>query len=156
RRTVGENITFDIKLSPSVPNIFFDRSHVGQLIMNLVVNARDAMPKGGKLEIETRMEVNKVPRTVEGAIMPEGKYTVLSVRDSGQWMDERVRSRIFEPCFITKETGKGTGLGLPAVYGIVKQNGSYIVVFSAPEKGSVFVILIPAVERPPVSLQVPE
>jgi signal transduction histidine kinase len=156
RRTVGEHILFDIKLSPEVGNILFDRSQIGQVVMNLTVNARDAMPRGGRLFIETRLDTTKVPRIVEGGTMPAGRYNVLSVRDTGPGMDEKTLSRIFEPYFTTKATGKGTGLGLPTVFGAAKQNGSHVVVHSALGKGTNFEIFIPMVKEPLEAASPPE
>ncbi len=148
RRTIGENIQVSIEKDPLAKNIFFDRTQVNQMIMNLAVNARDAMPRGGKLTIATRAEeLTKRKLSVNGTL-PFGLYTVLSVRDTGCGMNETTMSRIFEPFFTTKGIGKGTGLGLSTVYGIVKQNSSFICVNSEVGRGTEFEIFMPAVELP--------
>jgi PAS domain S-box-containing protein len=152
RRLVRENITFIEDLQPGLWSIRADPGQVDQVILNLVVNARDAMPKGGKLTIGTANETLPAgtrpdPRT---GLNP-GDYVVLTVSDTGTGMDAAVRERIFEPFFTTKELGKGTGLGLATVYGIVKQNAGSVTVRSEPGRGSSFEIRLPRVEGEPVS-----
>ena len=138
---IGEDI--HLRFQPGTPmfKIRFDPSSLDQVIMNLVVNARDAMPRGGTLDIETSTFTLDEAAGVEG---PPGPYVVLSVRDSGQGMDRETLARIFEPFYTTKPLGKGTGLGLSTVFGIIKQGGGFIRVTSALGAGSTFRVHIPA------------
>jgi PAS domain S-box-containing protein len=143
-RLIGEHIVLSTELSPSLGRVNADPAHIEQVIMNLVVNARDAMPRGGQLAIRTQSvepgdaELSKFPR------VPPGRYVLLSVSDSGSGMDEATRRRIFEPFFTTKGTGKGVGMGLSTVSEIVAEYGGRIEVDSAPKKGTTFRILLPA------------
>ncbi len=148
RRLLGEDIVeFCAELDPQVGAIKADPGQVEQVIMNLVVNARDAMPKGGSLTIETKnLTIGKNPRRDAVGVAP-GSYVLLAVRDTGHGMDAETKSHLFEPFFTTKEQGKGTGLGLSTVYGIVKQSGGSIIVESAPGRGTTFRIYFPRVER---------
>lgn len=148
RRLLGEDIVeFCAELDPQVGAIKADPGQIEQVIMNLVVNARDAMPKGGSLTIETKnLTIGKNPRRDAVGVAP-GSYVRLAVRDTGHGMDAETKSHLFEPFFTTKEQGKGTGLGLSTVYGIVKQSGGSIIVESAPGKGTTFRIYFPRVER---------
>lgn len=148
RRLIGEDmVEFSAELGPSTGAIKADPGQVEQVIMNLVVNARDAMPKGGRLTIETRnVEIGDEVRLDAVGVAP-GSYVLLAVRDSGHGIDAETRSHLFEPFFTTKEKGKGTGLGLSTVYGIVKQSGGNITVESAPGRGAIFRIYFPRVEQ---------
>jgi CheY-like chemotaxis protein len=148
RRLIGEDIVeLSAELDPSLGAIKADPGQIEQVIMNLVVNARDAMPKGGRLTIETRnVTIGEEVRLDAVGVAP-GSYVLLTVRDNGHGMDAETRSHLFEPFFTTKEKGKGTGLGLSTVYGIVKQSGGSIVVESAPGRGSTFRIYFPRVEQ---------
>ncbi len=152
QRVIGENIEIATIPSPNLWSVKADAGQIDQVIMNLVVNARDAMPHGGNIRVETRNVELKEPSRHAGWEIPAGAYVSLSVADTGTGMDEEVKARIFEPFFTTKEKGKGTGLGLATVYGVVKQSGGYIMVESSPGKGSVFSIFFPsggaAVPRP--------
>src|SRR5580658_5985886 len=145
RPLIGENVELVARLAPEAG---FTRADVGQLeqvLMNLVVNAKDAMPNGGKLLIATENLAVDESHRGQNFIHP-GHYVVLSVSDTGMGMDKETQSRIFEPFFTTKEKGKGTGLGLSTVYGIVKQSGGYVMVQSEEGRGTTFHIYLPRVE----------
>src|SRR5205823_11013245 len=143
-RVNGER--FDLQSHPNaeVGRVKADPSQIEQVVLNLGVNARDAMPKGGKLVIRTenvRLDRKTAPQ-IAASLVP-GDYVVLSVTDTGAGMDEETKAHIFEPFFTTKGPGKGTGLGLATVYGIVRQTGGGISVDSEPGKGSTFRIYLP-------------
>jgi PAS domain S-box-containing protein len=146
-RLLGEEIQLTVRLGQELPPISFDPWQVEQILLNLVVNARDAMPRGGQLSIETTNRY--VPESVPHGGAPElRKHVVLSVSDSGAGMTEEVRSHLFEPFYTTKEPGKGTGLGLAMVYGAVRQNGGRIEVESELGRGTTFTIYLPASATP--------
>jgi len=146
RPLIGENVELIARLAPNAGYTRADAGQIEQVLMNLVVNAKDAMPNGGKLTIETQnVVVDESHRGGQTFIRP-GNYVLLSVSDSGMGMDKETQSRIFEPFFTTKEKGKGTGLGLSTVYGIVKQSGGYVMVQSEVGHGSSFHIYLPQVE----------
>ncbi|HZS46164.1 MAG TPA: PAS domain S-box protein [Blastocatellia bacterium] len=145
RRLIGEDIEIISLLDHRIGQVNADPGQVEQVILNLAVNARDAMPDGGKITIETlNLDVPENNTRLNG--IPAGNYVTLTVQDSGCGMDEETKSHIFEPFFTTKETGKGTGLGLATVYGIVQQSGGYISVESAPGKGTSFCVYLPRTE----------
>ena len=142
RRLIGESILLDTVLGSGLGRIKADPNQVEQVIMNLAVNARDAMPTGGRLTIQTRRAELSAPLQ---SLQP-GAYVLLTVADTGRGMDEKTAARIFEPFFTTKEIGRGTGLGLSMVYGIVEQSGGLIRVDSAPGEGSTFYVYLPVSE----------
>jgi two-component system cell cycle sensor histidine kinase/response regulator CckA len=144
---ISENITMQVTLDPGTLRVEVDRGQLEQVIMNLVVNAIDAMSKGGELEIITSNEELDSAVTEFGLPPQPGRYAVLSVRDTGDGMDPETLTHIFEPFFTTKGSTKGTGLGLSTVYGIVKQSGGYIRARSTPGKGSTFEVYLPGLER---------
>jgi PAS domain S-box-containing protein len=149
RRTIGEDIALTIRCMRSLGSIEADRAKIEQVLINLAVNARDAMPAGGELLIATSMlhcgEADVPPR----AYIEPGNYAVLSIRDTGVGMNQKTAARIFEPFFTTKDAGKGTGLGLSTVYGIMKQSRGYVVVDSEEGKGAEFRLYFPTVEGAP-------
>jgi len=143
RRFIGEDVTLETKLSTSLWYVKADKGQIEQVIMNLAVNARDAMPKGGRLFIETSNVTIQENDSFAKTSLPYGEYVSLKVGDTGTGMSDEVKARIFEPFFTTKEIGKGTGLGLATVYGIIEQSGGRVVVESEIEKGTVFNIFLP-------------
>ncbi|MFH1226996.1 MAG: PAS domain S-box protein [Planctomycetota bacterium] len=144
KRLIGENIAVKTKLAPDTWGVKADRSNMEQVIMNLVVNARDAMPKGGEITIKAENVTIDSEYCLLNISARPGKFVLLSVADTGTGMDKETIQRIFEPFFTTKEEGKGTGLGLAVVYGIVKQHQGWINVYSEPGQGATFKIYLPA------------
>ncbi|HEV7992732.1 MAG TPA: ATP-binding protein [Gemmatimonadaceae bacterium] len=144
RRLIGEDIRIELRAAPKVGAVKADVSQLEQVVMNLVVNARDAMSQGGTITIETaRVQLTETTRSGHGVI--PGPYVSLLVSDTGCGMDRATRGRVFEPFFTTKETGRGTGLGLSMVYGIVKQSEGYIWCDSTEGVGTTFTVLLPEV-----------
>ncbi len=143
-RLIGEDIELITELDPELACVQADPGQIEQVVVNLAVNARDAMPEGGRLIIRSRNIVRDPSDPGDQGRIDPGEYVLLSVADTGVGMDEKTRLRLFEPFFTTKEKGKGTGLGLSTVYGIIRQSEGHITVESAPGRGSVFQILLPA------------
>ena len=147
QRLLGKTITLETLLGENLGLILADPGQIDQIIINLAANARDAMPEGGKLIIETsccNVDQNIIS---PASVIKPGRYIILKVSDTGCGMGEELIEHIFEPYFTTKEKGKGTGLGLPIVYGVVTQNKGYIRVSSLPEQGTCFEIFFPTVNQ---------
>jgi len=148
RRVIGENIVLYTLLGEELDRVKADPNQMEQVLINLVANARDAMPQGGALTISTRNVTLENPLTCEGNEILPGCYVEIAVSDTGEGMDEETRSHLFEPFFTTKERGKGTGLGLSSVYGSIRQNGGGIVVHSESGRGAEFLIYLPQLSEP--------
>ncbi len=148
RRLITENIELVTLQAGELQPIIADPGQLEQVIVNLVVNARDAMPHGGRLQLETANHSVLVPRRTDSGMLEPGDYVQLSVSDTGSGMDEKTRAQIFEPFFTTKEADQGTGLGLASVYGIVRQSGGQIDVDSHPGTGTRFTVFFPVAEQP--------
>jgi PAS domain S-box-containing protein len=148
RRLIGEQIELETSFHHPSPQVRADRAQLQQVLLNLVVNARDAMPEGGKLKVETRETRFGAADAARLKDMAPGGYAILSVADTGTGMDAATKQNLFEPFFTTKAPGKGSGLGLSMVFGIVKQCGGHITVNSEPGAGAVFCVYLPLVEAP--------
>lgn len=145
-RLLGEDIALESSLDPGLDAVHADPRHLEQVIMNLAVNARDAMPAGGRLLIQTANEFLNESDPRVSPDLPPGPYIRLTVTDTGSGIEHEIQGKIFDPFFTTKEPGQGTGLGLATVYGIVKQNGGHIEVESAPDRGATFRVHLPRIE----------
>jgi PAS domain S-box-containing protein len=148
RRLIGENIELVVQLEPNLEVVRADRSQVQQVIMNLVVNAKDAMPHGGRITIRTRNVMDHHHTSAVGQDAAAAHYVALVVEDTGEGVEPAILERIFEPFFTTKPLGRGTGLGLATVYGIVKQSKGDLQVQSTPGHGATFTVFLPAVTSP--------
>ncbi len=148
RRLIGEDIQLNMSLSPDTGNIKADPNHIEQAVVNLAVNARDAMPMGGRITIETcNVQIDETYAKTHMGVKP-GEFVMIALSDTGHGMDSATRQHIFEPFFTTKQRGKGTGLGLATVYGMVKQSGGDIWVYSEPGQGTIFKLYFPRVAEP--------
>ena len=155
RRLLGENITITFDSQTQLPAVEVDIGMIEQVLMNLAVNARDAMPKGGKLTISTgSLELGEAAAKLHSERRP-GAFVTLTVADTGVGMNESTLKRIFEPFFTTKDVGKGTGLGLPTAHGIIKQHHGWIEVQSQPDHGSTFTVYLPVKVLPATTTELP-
>jgi signal transduction histidine kinase len=146
RRLIGSDVQLQLDLDQSISPVIADPSQVEQVLINLIVNARDAMPSGGAITVRTaniRMETGSAEASQVG--LAAGDFVLVTVSDNGIGMDQATQTRIFEPFFTTKETGRGTGLGLSTVYGIIRQTGGAIGVTSERGKGATFKVYLPAI-----------
>ncbi|MDJ1016653.1 MAG: ATP-binding protein [Paracoccaceae bacterium] len=155
-RLVGEKVTLDLNIAQCGKVIRADRRQFEQVIMNLVVNARDAMPDGGRIGLAVTEERVEAPLKRDRASVPPGDYVVIRVSDSGVGIHHDALPKIFEPFYTTKKTGEGTGLGLSTAYGIVKQTGGFVFAESAPDQGTTFTLYFPARDRPAAAPSIPK
>ncbi len=158
-RIIGEDIDFNLDLSGRSPLVMADAGQIEQVLMNLAANARDAMPNGGRLTIHTGLQIIDDEYVAVNGYGELGTYALITVADTGGGMDEETRKKIFEPFFTTKGIGEGTGLGLAISYGIIKQHGGYIKVYSERRQGTIFKIYLPLIEKataPDMQAEIPD
>jgi PAS domain S-box-containing protein len=154
RRTIGEHVQLGIQADPDLASVMADRGQIEQVLVNLAVNARDAMPRGGGLSIETRnIQVDDDYAAVSGPDVSPGQYVRLRVSDTGAGMERAVLERVFEPFFTTKPKGEGSGLGLATVYGIINQAGGSVQIYSEPGVGTTVTALLPASDASPAAIE---
>ena len=154
QRIMGEDCTVTLRLGEGIGSVTADPGQLEQVLINLALNARDAMPRGGELTVETsaaQFKRGSAP-IIQGVAVEPGSYAVVVVTDTGHGMDQQTMARVFEPFFTTKEVGQGTGLGLSTVYGIVKQSDGYVWAYSEPDRGASFEIYLPATPEAPADL----
>jgi PAS domain S-box-containing protein len=154
QRVMGEDCPVTLRLGEGIGSVKTDPGQLEQVMINLALNARDAMPRGGELTVETSAAEFKweSSRVIQGVAIDPGRYAMVVVRDTGHGMNQQTLARVFEPFFTTKEVGQGTGLGLSTVYGIVKQSDGYVWAHSEPDRGATFTIYLPTTTEPPAAL----
>jgi signal transduction histidine kinase len=152
QRVIGEDVELGVDLDPTLQPVRVDPGQIEQVLMNLAINARDAMPSGGHLSLQTSSRLLAQPLQLQDVVLPAGPYAFVGVTDTGTGMPPDIVARIFDPFFTTKEPGKGTGLGLSTAYGIVRQTGGAIVVDSQPGRGTTFGLYLPCADGPAEAL----